>query len=241
MAKPVHMTIRDDLRMRLAAGEWGAGERLPSETDLASKYGVARMTVRQAIGSLASEGMLVRRQGLGTFAAELLPARRVGGLLSFTEEMRGQDRVVDTKMIRAEVAEPPPAVRDALQLGSGAAAVTVRRLRLVDDCPVAVQDSWLPWARFAGIDAEPLLGGSLYATLEHRYGVRIVRARQAFTAGRVTDSETALLGLPAGSALLRITRTAYDGSNRPTEFGTSAMRPGWPVETVAQRTPMWPR
>ena len=93
---------------------------------------------------------------------------------------------------------------------------------------MTVQDSWLPWARFAGIDAEPLLGGSLYATLEHRYGVRKVRARQAFTAGRVSESETALLGLPAGSALLRITRTAYDGSNRQAEFGTSAMRPGWP-------------
>lgn len=203
MAKPVHMSICDDLRMRLTAGEWGAGERLPSETDLASRYGVARMTVRQAIGLLASEGMLVRRQGLGTFAAELLPR--------------------------------PAGRRDALQLGSCAAAVTVRRLRLVDDCPVAVQNSWLPCARFAGIDAEPLLGGSLYATLEHRYGVPIVRARQAFTAGPVSDSEAALLALPAGSALLRVTRTAYDGSNRPTEFGTSALRPGWPVEAVVER------
>ena len=235
MAKPVHMSICEDLRIRLAAGEWGAGERLPSETDLASRYGVARMTVRQAIGSLASEGMLVRRQGLGTFAAERLPAR-VGALLSFTEEMRGQGRAVETKMIKAEVAEPPPAARDALQLGSSAVAVTVRRLRLVDDCPVAVQDSWLPCARFAGIDAEPLLGGSLYATLEHRYGVPIVRARQAFTAGPVSDSEAALLALPAGSVLLRVTRTAYDGSNRPTEFGTSALRPGWPVEAVLERT-----
>jgi len=66
MNRPVHISIRDDLRMRLSAGEWAAGERLPSETELAARYGVARMTVRQAIGALASEGAIIRRQGLGT-------------------------------------------------------------------------------------------------------------------------------------------------------------------------------
>jgi DNA-binding FadR family transcriptional regulator len=56
MSRPVHVSIRDDLRMRLVGGEWPAGKRLPSETDLAAQYGVARMTVRQAVGVLASEG-----------------------------------------------------------------------------------------------------------------------------------------------------------------------------------------
>jgi GntR family transcriptional regulator len=77
MTKPVHVSIRDDLRMRIASGEWAAGGRLPSETDLAARYGVARMTVRQAIGALAGEGVVVRRQGLGTFAAAHPPAGRV--------------------------------------------------------------------------------------------------------------------------------------------------------------------
>jgi GntR family transcriptional regulator len=144
-------------------------------------------------------------------------------------------------MIKAGVGEPPPAARDALQLGSSAAAVTVRRLRLVDGCPVVVQHSWLPCARFAGIDAEPLLNGSLYATLEHRYGVRIVRARQAFTAATAAGSEASLLGLAPGSPVLRITRTSYDASNRAIEFGMRTMCPGWPVETVVERTSAWRR
>ena len=235
MTKPVHVSIRDDLRMRITAGEWAAGDRLPSETELSARYGVARMTIRQAIGALAGEGVVVRRQGLGTFAAERLPTRRVGALLSFTEEMRSQGREVETRLIKSAVEQPPDAAREALQLAEYAAAVTIQRVRSVDDCPLVAQYSWLPCARFAGLDAEPLIDGSLYATIESRYGVRIMRARQVFTATAACDSEADLLKLKPGSPVLRITRTTYDGANRPVEFAMSAMRPGAQIETMMER------
>ncbi len=238
MTKPVHVSIRDDLRMRITAGEWAAGDRLPSETDLAARYGVARMTIRQAIGALAGEGIVVRRQGLGTFAAERPPAKRVGALLSFSEEMNSQGRDVETTLIKAAVEQPPDLAREALQLAASAAAVTIQRVRIVDDCPLVVQYSWLPCARFAGLDAYPLIKGSLYATIEGRYGVRIMRARQVFTATAACEPEAGLLGLEPGSPVLRITRTTYDGANRPVEFAVSALRPGAPIETMMERTPV---
>jgi GntR family transcriptional regulator len=236
MTKPVHVSIRDDLRMRITVGEWAAGDRLPSETDLAARYGVARMTVRQAIGALAGEGVVVRRQGLGTFAAERLPTRRVGALLSFTEEMRSQGRDVESRLIKAAVEQPTDLAREALQLAAYAATVTIQRVRIVDGRPIAVQHSWLPCARFAGLDAEPLLEDSLYATIEGRYGVRIMRARQVFAAAAVAGgSEADLLELKPGSPVLRITRTTYDGANCAVEFATSAMRPESPIETMMER------
>ena len=235
MNRPVHISIRDDLRMRLSAGEWAAGERLPSETELAARYGVARMTIRQAIGALASEGAVIRRQGLGTFAAEGRPTRTVDLLLSFTEEMRRQGRQVETRLISAAVEAPPAAAREALQLGPSAAAVAVRRVRRVDGCPVVVQNSWLPYARFAGLAADPLLDGSLYAMLEARYGVRIMRARQAFTAAAAGEPDGAALGLQPCEPVLRIVRTTYDSSNLSIEFAMSAMRPGYPIETIMER------
>jgi GntR family transcriptional regulator len=237
MNRPVHMSIRDDLRMRLEAGEWHAGERLPSETELAARYGVARMTVRQAVGALASEGAVVRRQGLGTFAADRRPTGSADLLLSFTEEMRRQGRHVETRLISAAVEQPPQAAREELRLGQSAAAVTVRRVRLVDGRPIVVQHSWLPYARFAGLDASPLLEGSLYAMLEANYGVRIVRARQAFTAGTADEADAAALGLAACEPVLRIVRTTYDSSNLAVEYAMSAMRPGYPIETVMERRP----
>jgi GntR family transcriptional regulator len=235
MTKPVHVSIRDDLRMRITVGEWAAGDRLPSETDLAARYGVARMTVRQAIGALAGEGVVVRRQGLGTFAAECLPTRRVGALLSFTEEMRSQGRDVESRLIKAAVEQPTDLAREALQLAAYAATVTIQRVRIVDGNPIAVQHSWLPCARFAGLDAEPLLEDSLYATIEGRYGVRIMRARQVFTATAAGGSEAELLELKPDSPVLRITRTTYDGANCPVEFAMSAMRPESPIETMMER------
>jgi GntR family transcriptional regulator len=240
MNRPVHMSIRDDLRMRLNAGEWNAGERLPSETELAARYGVARMTVRQAVGALASEGAVVRRQGLGTFAADRGSARSAESadlLLSFTEETCRPGDQVQTKLIAATVEQPPPLAREALRLGQIAAAVTVRRVRLVDACPIVVQHSWLPYARFAGLDANPLLDGSLYAMLETHYGVRIVRAKQAFAAGAAGESDAAALSLRPDEPVLRIARTTYDSSNLAVEYAMSAMRPGYSVETVMEREP----
>ena len=235
MNRPVHISIRDDLRMRLSAGEWAAGDRLPSETELAARYGVARMTIRQAIGALASDGAVIRRQGLGTFAADRRPTRTADLLLSFTEEMRRQGRQVETILISAAVEQPPPAAREALRAGPSAAAVAVRRVRLVDGCPIVVQNSWLPYARFAGLDADPLLDGSLYARLEAQYGVRIMRAKQAFTAAAAGEPDGAALGLRPSEPVLRIARTTYDSSNLIIEFAMSAMRPGYSIETIMER------
>jgi len=235
MNRPVHISIRDDLRMRLSAGEWAAGDRLPSETELAARYGVARMTIRQAIGALASDGAVIRRQGLGTFAADRRPTRTADLLLSFTEEMRRQGRQVETILISAAVEQPPPAAREALRAGPSAAAVAVRRVRLVDGCPIVVQNSWLPYARFAGLDADPLLDGSLYARLEAQYGVRIMRAKQAFTAAAAGEADGAALGLQPCEPVLRIARTTYDSSNLIIEFAMSATRPGYSIETIMER------
>jgi GntR family transcriptional regulator len=123
-----------------------------------------------------------------------------------------------------------------LLLGQSAAAVTVRRVRLVDGCPIVVQNSWLPYARFAGLDANPLLDGSLYAMLEARYGVRIVRAKQACTAATAGDTDAPALDLKPHEPVLRIARTTYDSSNLVVEYAMSAMRPGYPIETIMERS-----
>jgi GntR family transcriptional regulator len=234
MDKPVHLSIRDDLRIRITRGEWVAGQRLPSETDLAAWYGVARMTIRHAIGALASEGILIRRQGLGTFAADRLAARRTDWLQSYADKMRGQGHDVQTRLIKGLVQVPPAGARQALQLGGCAVAVLVQRLRIVDGTPTVVLTSWLPYTRFAGLDAEPLLDGSLYAMVEKRFGVRIVRAQQTLTAAAAEEAEAQLLDLCPGDPVLRMVRTTYDGSNIAVEHAISVARSGYLVEAILE-------
>jgi GntR family transcriptional regulator len=235
--KPVHVCIRDDLRKRLINGEWVPGERLPSETDLAARYGVARMTVRQAIGALALEGIIVRRQGLGTFAAESHAAGRTDELPRLAGEVRGQGPQVSTRIISAAIERPPSAAQEALGLRESALSVMVRGMRVVDRSPVAVMTSWLPYNRFAGLDKNPSLDGSLYAMLEAHYGVRIVRAREVFTAEAASASDAADLEISPGAPVLLITRTSYDGANRAVIFTLNATRSNYPIETVAEFRP----
>jgi GntR family transcriptional regulator len=238
MSKPAHLSIRDDLRIRITGGEWPAGQRLPSETDLAAWYGVARMTIRQAIGALASEGVLVRRQGLGTFAAERRSAHS-DWLQSYSEEMWGHAHDIRRKLVRSAVEVPPAPVRQALQLGDHTNAILVRRLRIVDNCPTEVKNSWLPYTRFAGLDSDPALDcpGSLYAMIEERYGARVARARQTLTAARAAEADAKLLGLQPGDPVLQVVRTSFDSSNLAIEYAVSTTRPGYLVETILERSP----
>lgn len=209
---------------------------MPSELDLATNYGVARMTVRQAIGALAAEGVIVRRQGLGTFVAEGLPARGIGeGALSYTEDLHSRGREIETRVIRAGVEEPPKEARDALSLALGTLAVTIHRLRHLDGLPILLQRSWLPYALFAGLDSDPQLGPSLYAVLESRYGISISRTRHVFVAASASKSDANWLEIRTGAPVLRVDRVTYDGSNRPIEYGMSAMRSGVPIESVTER------
>jgi GntR family transcriptional regulator len=234
MSKSVHISIRDDLRSRLLAGEWGAGGKLPSEAELAATYGVARMTIRQAIAALALEGAVVRRQGLGTFALDQRPMGRTRRPFGFPAEMRLQGHQVTAKLIRAAVEQPPSAAHDALQLRPSASSVLVRRARLVDDCPIIVESSWLSNARFAGLAADPLLDGSLYAMLEKHYGVSIVRVTQVFTVGVAAQPDATELDLQVGAPVLLVTRTAYDTTGRPVEYAISVARTAYLVETFME-------
>jgi GntR family transcriptional regulator len=237
MSRPVHICIRDDLRARLLAREWSAGERLPSEADLAANYGVARMTIRQAIGALALEGVVVRRQGVGTFAVDQRPVGWTSKVFSFAEEMRRQGHEVQAKLLGTAVEQPPPAAREALQLHPSAASVLVRRVRLVDGSPVIVESSWLPNARFAGLATDPLLNGSLYAMLEKSYGVSVARVTQVLAGGVADQQDAAVLDLRAGAPVLLNTRTAYDGSGRPVEFAVTVWRSKYLVETFIESSP----
>src|SRR3954452_19929942 len=86
---PAHKRIRDDLVAEIESGVLGEHARIPGEVDLAARYGVTRMTVRQALNNLVNDGLLVRRRGVGTFVAENAARRRnMSRLTGFTEDMR---------------------------------------------------------------------------------------------------------------------------------------------------------
>jgi GntR family transcriptional regulator len=210
---PRYLEIADYLRRLIAASR--PGDRLPSEAELCERFGVSRMTVRQAVQLLANERLLVRRRGEGTFTAPRVVARLLGSPLSFTESMRRRGLRASSRMLHAGWIDPSPEDRAALHLPAGSRAVVVERLRLADDLPMAIERVVAP-PTCAGILEDDLAGGSLHDAFE-RLGRIPTRAQARVSARPATDIERSLLGLGPDGVVLSERRTIDDQDGIPIE------------------------
>lgn len=202
--------IRARLRELIASAR--PGTRLPSERELAGRWGAARMTVRHATDTLVAEGLVARRHGSGTYVLAR-PIVRFLGLTSFTQDMRERGLVAGARVLAfsREPADGPAAAE--LRLSVGTPVVRFTRLRTGSDDPMAVETVTIAAASVPGLAPEDL-AGSLYELLATRY-------RLAPAAARVTiepilpDAPTqTLLGIPASQACLRLRMTDSDGRGR---------------------------
>jgi GntR family transcriptional regulator len=210
---PRYLEIADYLRRLVAASR--PGDRLPSEAELCERFGVSRMTVRQAVQLLANERLLVRRRGEGTFTAPRVVARLLGSPLSFTESMRRRGLRASSRMLHAGWIDPSPDDRAALHLPADSRAIVVERLRLADDLPMAIERVVASPA-CAGILDDDLAGGSLHDAFE-RLGRFPTRAQSRVSARPATDIERSLLGLGPDGVVLSERRTIDDQDGVPIE------------------------
>lgn len=210
---PRYQEIAEYLRRLIAASR--PGDRLPSEAELCDRFGVSRMTVRQALSVLANEHLLIRRRGEGTFAAPRVVARLLGSPLSFTESMRRRGLRASSRLLHAGWIEPSVEDRAALHLPLGSRAVVVERLRLADDRPMAIERVVTP-PSCAGILDEDLEHRSLHDAFE-RLGRIPTRAQARVSARRATDIERRLLGLDPDGVVLSERRTIDDQDGTPIE------------------------
>jgi GntR family transcriptional regulator len=214
---PAYLVIEQELRKLIAAAH--PGDPLPSDTELCARFGVSRMTARQAVQRLATEGLLYRVSGRGTFVAQEPVHRRMNTLLSFTDEMSRRGLKAGSKILRAGVRPGTPEEILALQLKRGGQVVEIRRLRLADEVPMAVEYVRLPGVCAAVLDAN-LETGSLHAALDEM-GRSPVHAHGTLTAAAAGAEEAALLAVPTGSPLLVEERKILDQAGTPVEFTES--------------------
>jgi GntR family transcriptional regulator len=222
-ANPLYYRIQRDISDSITAGEYAPGARIPSEAALAERYGVTRMTVRQAVDGLISKGLVTRRQGSGTYVLRPREAQRgLNRLTSFTEDMHVQGHRTTSEELERGEAEPPPYVQEQLELQTGAHTVVLERLRRLDEEPVALHRVWLPLWLAPGLARRALKNGaSLYETLELELGVRLSSARQSITAVAADERDAGILEVELGSPLLFTQRLTRDANNRPVEFAES--------------------
>ncbi|MGH9184122.1 MAG: GntR family transcriptional regulator [Acidimicrobiales bacterium] len=199
------------------------GTRLPSERELAERYGVARMTARQAMEGLVAKGLGYRVQGQGTFVAEPRIAQPQR-LTSFTEDMASRGMRSTSIVLGQEVVPASAAVGRYLGLPAGAPVVRLERLRCGDGEPIALERAHLPAQRFAGLEEADLSEGSLYRLLAERFGCEVAGAEQRIAAVRLTEGEAHVLHAEAGLPAFLIERVTRDVSGRGVEHVRSLYR-----------------
>lgn len=199
------------------------GERLPSERELASRHGVARMTVRGAIDQLVRDGRVHRVQGQGTFVSEPRIAQSAS-LTSFSEDMAARGMAPSSIVLAQEVVPSVPAVALALELPDGEPIVRIERIRQGDGDPIALERSHLPARRFRGLDQVPLSDRSLYQVLHDEFGCELGTSEQRIAAVALSDAEAHLLHTDSDTPALRIERVTRDTERSPVEFVRSVYR-----------------
>jgi GntR family transcriptional regulator len=199
------------------------GDPLPSERELAERYDVARMTVRAELTRLASEGMVERIQGRGTFVAEARVAQ-AAALSSFTEDMRARGHKPGSQVLGQGVVPADDLVARRLEIELGTPVVRVRRVRTADGEPMALERTHLPAQRLPGLESADLADASLYELLERNWGVRVAEADQWASVVRLTADEAALLQVGPDQPALLFQRLTRDPSGAPIEYVRSLYR-----------------
>jgi GntR family transcriptional regulator len=217
--RPLYRQIKARLTERLSAGEWRPGEPIPSEMELAQRFSVSQGTVRKAVGELADENVLVRRQGRGTFVASHAHAR---SQLSFLRLMPDDGEVealeaelIDLRRVRADATSARQ-----LELPSGATLVRLRRALSINGERVLFEEARIPADLFQGLDADVVERHRcmLYSMYESAYHVKIVAAEERLKAVSADADTAGILGIAPGSALLLMERVAYTYDRKPVEL-----------------------
>ena len=214
---PLHHQVYLDLRAALEAGEWGVGDRLPSERELAIRYGCSLITIRRALDELSREGRLERARGRGTFVMPPPIVRDIAARASFVDEMRARGLEPYARVVTAVEETASPAVSEALGMRAGARVHCLERVRGADGVPLLLEQARLSADAFPGLLDEDFTRVSLYGVLEHRYGRRVVRTRETISAVLPRAREARLLGLRTARPVLALEGAAYDEDDRPVE------------------------
>ncbi|MBE1576620.1 MULTISPECIES: GntR family transcriptional regulator [Amycolatopsis] len=199
------------------------GSPIPTERALAGEFTVSRTTVRQALADLTAEGRLHRVQGKGTFAAEPKLAQRLQ-LSSYTEDMRKQGLKPSSKLLEIDELPVEADLAKLLGIRVGAKILRLRRLRLADSQPMALETTHLPLGRFRGLRKHVSAGGSLYAVLREHYGVELERAEETIETALAGPHEAEMLGADVGMPMLLLSRHSYATDGKPVEFARAIYR-----------------
>ena len=223
-ALPLYAALRDRLKREILAGKRKPGDKLPSESEFTAQFGVSRITVRQALGDLQKEGLLVKAHGKGSFVSLPPVAQDLTRLRGLTESLSGAGRTIHTRVLSLRAVCPPADVATALRAPRDGQVVELRTLRYLDRKPLVLSRSWMPREIGARLVRADLANRDILSIYENDLGIAIGHADLSIGAITAGASHRRTLGVAAGAALVFTRRLVHTREGRPLHLEASAYR-----------------
>ena len=215
---PLNEQVRDVFVRMIAGGTFRRGERLPSERELCERFGVSRVTLRQALRALVQDGLIESSPGRGWYVVEPRVEEPANTLMSFSEMAESRGLNASARVLRSEVKAATLDEAETLRVAPGAKLFYLERLRLLDGVAVALQWSMVPLSYAPGLDERSFDNDSIYKVLAESYGLVATRADFCVQARSADPREADVLGVSPGDAVLLCLQTTYDQTSRPIEL-----------------------
>lgn len=221
---PLYHQIKTIIREQIEQGVWREGDQIPTEQQFCTHYHISRTTVKEALNQLVSEGLLYRIQGKGTYVSASRWMARPHNLISLSEEILARRQVPSNRLLEAMQQPASISVARALQLDPGTPVVKIKRLRLADGEPIAIQTAHLPAAMCPGLHEILREDQSLYRVIAERYKIVPKRATEVYKPGLIDEAAARLLAIKINSPCFLVERITIADGGKPFEFVRSILR-----------------
>lgn len=226
-ALPLYARVQQAIEQEMRSGHWAPPASLPSEQELAQRYGVSRATVRQALQRLADRGLVYRHAGIGSFALARKPAVTFDRYISFSDDLSARGHVPGSRLLAVAVVPAADLAAELLELSPGTPILRLERLRFADDLPVAYGCSHMRYDLVRGLEHDDLSARafSLHRHLKARYGVEFVRSHAILRPTLASAHIGALIEQPPGAPIFELRTQNYLDDGRVAEFAHDCFHP----------------
>lgn len=216
----LYIIVKNEIEESLTRGKFDAGHRLPSEHELAKKYRVSRMTVREALRALEEEGLVARKQGVGTFVKA--SSQKIKSILGInygvTEMITNMGFHPGTKEINIEEVFADSHMAKTLNIHEGSKIITIQRVRTADDIPVVYTLDMIPVSVLSDINEIRTLGESLYDFLERKCHIFLSSSMARLFPTKATRKLAKKLNVKVNSPLFLLEQLDTDEAGHPVVF-----------------------
>ncbi len=216
MEEPIYIKIHNQIKRDIENHVYKVGDRIPAERQLAVKFGVSRMTLRQAIKTLEDEGILERRLGSGTYVASQKVQETMSGIMSFTEITHANGQTPSSKVISYRIGKPSLSEKERLNLQPDADVLRMERIRYADKVPICYEVVTVPYRLIKDLSKSDI-SAHLYETLEN-HGYKIGRVTEHISAAVANENDARLLDAKRGEALITRLQVTELSDGTPFEY-----------------------